>query len=118
MTWLRKSFISLAVFFFLSPALFSEVCYEDEEHLELEEIFDKLETALIEQEQQIEQQQTQLAIAQSSQEISDREIQLLKTSLREAERSYRRQKIVVAIVAGSIGAGAGILFIFAFGGPG
>jgi len=112
MKWInsKRIFLLLAGLVFLSSALFSEWCFEDEDYQAL--LDNRAETARVldSQETQIEQQEKQLTIAKSWQEISNGAIKQLNDWYSAAQTYWRKQNIVTGIVAGSVGVGLGIVF--------
>jgi len=106
--WSKRFSLLLVAFCFLSSALSAEVCLTDGEFLELEQNLTELDNTLTEQAQQIAQLQALLT-------ISNREIQQVKNSFSAAEKYWRRQRLEVAVLAGSGGIVAGILIHWLIG---
>ena len=102
MKWLnsKRFCLSLVVLLFLSSALYSEVCFTDQEAEELDQHLTALETIVTTQGLRLREQ----AILINNSKL---EIQLLNDSLKEAEISWQKQKRDLIIQAGSIGIGIG-----------
>lgn len=97
----KRFCLSFLVLLFLSSALFSEVCFTDEEAEELDQHLTALETIVTTQGLQLAEQKILLT-------TSSQEIVLLNASLKEAEISWRKQKLALIIQGGSLGLIVGV----------
>jgi len=97
----KRFYLLSLVLLFLSSALFSEVCFTDEEAEELDKHLTALESIVTQQDKLLLEQET--LINNSKQEIT-----LLNASLKEAELSWRKQRLELILQAGSVGIGIGV----------
>jgi len=104
----------------LSSVLYSEVCLTDEEAVELDQHLTTLEDIVTQQDQLLTQQDTRIETLETDLTISDEliassklETLLVKDSLKEAEISWRKQRLDLILQAGSIGIGIGVVISLA-----
>lgn len=89
-------------------SLAAEVCFEDEEIAELEEILTTLDNTVTMQESLLMEQEMLLTQAQTSIFNSKQEILLLNDSLLEAEKSWRKERIALIFQGSAIGLVVGV----------
>jgi len=116
----KQFFLSFLVLLFLSSVLYSEVCLTDEEAVELDQHLTTLEDIVTQQDQLLTQQDTRIETLETDLTISDEliassklETLLVKDSLKEAEISWRKQRLDLILQAGSIGIGIGVVISLA-----
>jgi len=116
----KQFFLSFLVLLFLSSVLYSEVCLTDEEAVELDQHLTTLEDIVTQQDQLLTQQDTRIETLETDLTISDEliassklETLLVKDSLKEAEISWRKQRLELILQAGSIGIGIGVVISLA-----
>ena len=114
-----KRFLLLSVLFslLLPVCLSAEVCLDDDEFTELEEIFKRLGNTLDEQSEELEMLNKKLAKAENDLELSLIEMNRLRGTLQEAQRSLRthdRDRVIQIIIATAVslllGGLAGVIF--------